>query len=153
MNYLRVAAMVAQQGIAAGHGGPFGAVIVKNGKIVAQAHNTVLKRNDPTCHAEINTIRRAARKLNSIFLKGCTLYSTTEPCPMCFSAIHWAKIPKIIYSTTIHDVQQLGFNELSLSNSFLIKMGKSPVKSQRRYSRECEQLLKDWLLLPNKKTY
>lgn len=75
---------------------PFGAVIVKNGKIISKAYNTVTK-SDPTAHAEINAIRKACKKLNSRHIESCTLYSTCEPCPMCFAAAWWAKISKIVY--------------------------------------------------------
>ncbi|MDD4352399.1 MAG: nucleoside deaminase, partial [Candidatus Gracilibacteria bacterium] len=79
-------------------GGPFGACLVKEGQVFALARNTVL-RSDATCHAEINAIRAASQKLGTYDLTGCEIYSTTEPCPMCFAAIHWAKIGKIYYGT------------------------------------------------------
>ena len=78
----------AQKGIAAGDGGPFGAVIVKDGEIIARGHNEVVKTNDPTSHAEMSAIRNASSRLQNFKLEGCTLYVTGEPCPMCFSAIH-----------------------------------------------------------------
>jgi guanine deaminase len=81
-------------------GGPFGACIVKDGRIVAAARNTVL-RNDATCHAEVNAIRKASKKLGTFDLTGCEIYSTTEPCPMCFGAIHWARIGTVHYSAGI----------------------------------------------------
>ncbi len=134
-------------------GGPFGACIVKRGRVIAVTRNTVLNR-DSTCHAEINAIRLAAKKLKNIDLSGCEIYSTTEPCPMCFAAIHWAKIAKIYYGTTIHDVQKRGFNELCISNSVLKKVGRSSVKIVKNYARkECLELLIDWDQLPKKRIY
>ncbi len=134
-------------------GGPFGACIVKRGRVIAVARNTVLK-NDATCHAEINTIRLAAKKLGTFDLSGCEIYSTTEPCPMCFAAIHWAKIVKIYYGTTISDVKKRGFNELAISNRVLKKLGGSAVKIIRDHARkECLGLLKDWDRLPDKQVY
>lgn len=96
--FLNEAIKEARKGVQAGHGGPFGAVIVKNGKIIARGHNRVTSTNDPTAHAEIVTIRKACKKLNSFELKGCTLYSSCEPCPMCLGAIYWAR-PKALYFT------------------------------------------------------
>ena len=126
-------------------GGPFGAVIVKKGKIIAKAHNEVLKKNDPTCHAEILAIRKAAKKLKTRHLTGCEIYSTTEPCPMCFSAIHWARMDKIYFGTKTKDVAKLGFNELLISDSTLKKLGKAKVKLVPGYKKEeCKELLKYW---------
>ncbi len=93
------------------NGGPFGAVIVKNGKIVASAHNTVIEDNDATAHAEINAIRKASKILNTSDLSGCTLYTSTEPCPMCLAAIIWANIKDVYYSNTRKDADNIGFRD------------------------------------------
>jgi guanine deaminase len=133
-------------------GGPFGACLVKNNKVIAVGRNSVLK-NDPTAHAEINVIRKACRKLKSHDLSGCIIYSTTEPCPMCFGAIHWAKIETVVYGTNIADVKKRGFNELAISNSSLKKSGKSPVKIISAFRKECLELLCSWDKLKNKIVY
>lgn len=144
----------AEIGIKRGAGGPFGACVVKNGKILAVNHNSVLKKKDPTCHAEIEAIRVAAKKLKSFDLSGCEIYSTTEPCPMCFSAIHWARISTIIYGTSIADVSRRGFNELAVSNSTLKKIGRLKLKIKKSFERKaCLQLLKKWDSLDSKRTY
>ena len=128
-------------------GGPFGACIVKNGRIISSARNTVLKK-DATCHAEINAIRKASRITGSYDLSGCEVYSTTEPCPMCFSAIHWAKISTIYYGTTIKDVKKLGFNELSVSNRTLKKISSSSVRLFPGTEKQgCLKLLQDLSLI------
>lgn len=135
-------------------GGPFGACIVCDDKVVATGHNTVLLERDPTCHAEINAIRVASRALNTFDLSHCTIYSTTEPCPMCFSAIHWARIPTIIFGSRIPDVQALGFNELDIPCSTMKAQGHSPVTLVNDFMRnECLQLLVDWQRHTNGKTY
>ncbi|MDD5611325.1 MAG: nucleoside deaminase, partial [Candidatus Omnitrophica bacterium] len=103
-------------------GGPFGACIVKKGRLVAISRNAVL-RNDATAHAEINAIRKACKKLRTYDLSGCVIYSTTEPCPMCFSAIHWARIKKIIYGTKTSDAKKAGFNELDIPDTKLAALG------------------------------
>jgi tRNA(Arg) A34 adenosine deaminase TadA len=92
-------------------GGPFGAVIVKNGEIVAMSSNSVTKDNDPTAHAEVNTIRKACKKLNTFDLSGCEIYTSCEPCPMCFGAIHWARLDKIYYANTKSDAKNIGFDD------------------------------------------
>ncbi len=92
-------------------GGPFGAVIVKDGKIIAEASNSVTKDNDPTAHAEINAIRQAAKKLGSFDLSGTEIYTSCEPCPMCLGAIYWARIDKIYYANTRNDAANIGFSD------------------------------------------
>lgn len=147
--FLARAAAEANRTMRRGHGGPFGAVIARGGRVISVASNTVLKSHDPTCHAEVNAIRLAAKKLRSPFLDGLDIYSTTEPCPMCFSAIHWARISRVFYSTTIPDVKKLGFNELTISNPVLKRLGKSPVILRRVPDAACRTLLADYAALPN----
>ncbi len=92
-------------------GGPFGAVIVKDGKIIAEASNSVTKDNDPTAHAEINAIRQACQQLGTFDLSGCEIYTSCEPCPMCLGAIYWARLDKIYYANTRHDAAKIGFSD------------------------------------------
>lgn len=101
----------AQGGIQKKHGGPFGSVIVRDGKIVAKGHNQVLLHNDPTCHGEVSAIRKACKKLNTFDLSGCEIYTTGEPCPMCLCACMWANISKIYYGCTIDDNSKIGFRD------------------------------------------
>jgi len=144
----------ARAGMTSGEGGPFGAVVVMGDRIISRAHNTVLKDNDPTRHAEVKAISEAARKLGSYDLSGCEIYSTTEPCPMCFSAIHWARIQKVIFGTRISDVAELGFNELAIPAGKMKHYGGSAVDIEEGFLRaECEKLLKEWEDLPDKRTY
>ncbi len=152
--FMTIAIEEAYTGAKAGHGGPFGAVVVKDGEVLSAAHNTVLGDNDPIQHAEIRAISLAARKLGTYDLSGCSIYSTTEPCPMCFSAIHWAGIDRLIFGTDIEDVRKLGFNELMISASRMKEEGDSPVEIKGGFMRrECEELLKFWDGLPDKKAY
>lgn len=92
-------------------GGPFGAIIEKDGKIIARGHNTVLKSIDPTAHAEINAIREASKILNTNDLSGYTLYTNAEPCPMCLSAIIWSNIKTVYYANTKEEAEQIGFRD------------------------------------------
>tara|TARA_B100000029_G_C17079888_1_gene780127 strand:+ start:163 stop:627 length:465 start_codon:yes stop_codon:yes gene_type:complete len=92
-------------------GGPFGCIIVKNDEIISEGSNKVTSTNDPTAHGEIVAIRNACKKINSFSLSGCELYSTCEPCPMCLSAIYWARIKKIYYANTRKDAQKIDFDD------------------------------------------
>lgn len=93
------------------YGGPFGAVIVKDGEIIAEAYNKVTSTNDPTAHAEVTAIREACKKLNTFDLSGCELYTSCEPCPMCLAAIYWARIKKIYYANTKEDAAEINFDD------------------------------------------
>jgi len=143
----------AQKNLADMQGGPFGACIVKDHKVIAKSRNTVLKQ-DATCHAEINAIRQASKKLKTYDLSGCWIYSTTEPCPMCFSAIHWARIDVLVYGNSIADAKSAGFNELSISCARMKTLGGSRLKIISGYMRdEANGLFKQWNGLSNKKLY
>jgi len=107
-------------------GGPFGAVIVKDGKIIAEGTNSVTKNNDPTAHAEINAIREAAKKLNNFDLSGAEIYTSCEPCPMCLGAIYWARLDKIYFANTKDDAKNIGFDD-----SFIYEEIEKPI-SQRK---------------------
>ena len=151
--YMLMAVKKARQNLKKMRGGPFGACIVKNGRVLAVAHNTVLTQ-DATCHAEVNAIRIASRKIGSFDLSGSIIYSTTEPCPMCFCAIHWARIDVVVYGTSISDADLIGFNEMKINNKRLKVLGKSGVKIYPGFQlKECRRLFRDWSALPNKKLY
>lgn len=109
--FMSMAIKEAEKGICAGHGGPFGAVIVKDGKVIAKGHNQVVKNNDPTCHGEMMAIHKACKKLNTFDLSGCEIYTTGEPCPMCLAAILWANIDKVYYGCNIFDTEDIGFRD------------------------------------------
>lgn len=109
--WMKIAYNEATKGMLANEGGPFGAVIIKNDKIISQAHNEVLRSNDPTAHAEINAIREASKKLDSFDLSGCILYTTCKPCPMCLGAIFWSRINTVYYGATEEDAAKGGFDD------------------------------------------
>jgi guanine deaminase len=144
----------ARAGIRKSEGGPFGAAIVRGDQLIAVGHNTVLKERDATCHAEINAIRIASRKLKRFVLSDCVIYSTTEPCPMCFSAIHWARIKKVVFGTSFEDVAKRGFNELYIPSRKMKREGRSPVRIKSGFMhKECSELLEDWDRLESKQIY
>lgn len=117
-DYMQMAIDEAREGITHGHGGPFGSVIVKDGKVVARGHNMVLKNNDPTAHGEMTAIRKAGEALQTFDLSGCTLYTTGEPCHMCLCAIMWANIEKVYYGCTIADNGRIGFRDDKFNDIF-----------------------------------
>ena len=142
---LREAIAWAQKGVDAG-GSAFGAVIVKTHDAdgrpldaperVAAVHNVVLQTTDITAHAEVHALREACRQLDTIDLSGCTLYSSCEPCPMCFSAIHWANVDRIVYGATIEDADRCGFRELPISNRQMKELGGAPVEVDGPHLRD-----------------
>jgi len=151
--FMRLAIGKAMQGIKKGQT-PFGACIVKKGRAISCEHNIVWQSTDITAHGEICAIRSACKALKSIDLSGCTIYSTCEPCPMCFAACHWAGIDKIIYGAEIKDANKAGFNELKISNNEMKKKGKSTVKIQKDLlSSECKKLFDEWEKANKSKIY
>lgn len=152
-DWMRIAIEQARRGMAAG-GSPFGASIVRNDSLVTASHNHVWQTTDPTAHAETHAIRLAARKLNSIDLSGCTMYTTCEPCPMCAAAIHWSKIDAVFYGATIADAQRAGFSELVLPAAELYRAGGSKVRiTPGILNRECAALFDEWLARADHRTY
>ncbi len=115
---MRIAVNEAYSGIRNAHGGPFGSAIVKDGQLIASGHNHVLAYNDPTCHGEVDAIRKACRKLGTFDLSGCVLYTTGEPCHMCLCACMWANISKIYYGCTIADNEMIGFRDNKFDKIF-----------------------------------
>ena len=112
MNYfMNQAVKEAFSGVEHNHGEPFGAVIVKDGKIISKAHNQVIKNNDPTAHAEMSAIKKASKKLGTFDLSGCEIYTTCMPCPMCLGAIKWANIKTVYYGASSRDADNIGFRD------------------------------------------
>lgn len=109
--HLRRAIELAQEGAQKNQGGPFGAVIVQEGRVVGEGNNCVTSTNDPTAHAEVTAIRRACQNLKDFQLHGATIYSSCEPCPMCLSAIYWARIERVVYACTRDDAAKIGFDD------------------------------------------
>lgn len=149
--FMNEALKEAYLGIDNGHGGPFGAVIVKNGEIIGRGHNQVIKNNDPTCHGEIMAIHDACAKLGTFDLSGCEIYTTGEPCPMCLGAILWANIEKIYYGCNIVDTREIGFrDELFYERS---KPENRPNLLQELDREACLKLYQDYLAKENRTNY
>src|SRR5271165_5801426 len=108
------------QNVRSGRGGPFGAVVVKDGKVIAEAVNQVTSTNDPTAHAEVLAIRLACQKFGSFELRGCDIYASCEPCPMCLGAIYWARIEKVYFANTRDDAAVIGFDDDHIYREFAL---------------------------------
>ncbi|MBQ9297766.1 MAG: nucleoside deaminase [Clostridia bacterium] len=134
--FMEEANKLAEKGFKSGDGGPFGAVIVKNGEIIARGNNKVLCSNDPTAHAEVVAIREASKKLNTYDLSGCILYTSCEPCPMCLSAIIWANIKEVYYACTREDAASIGFRD-ELIYEFLKGNAKELIKLSNIDREDC----------------
>jgi guanine deaminase len=151
--FMQAAYEEALKNISGGEGGPFGAVIERNGEIIAAAHNQVLATNDPTMHAEIAAIRIATRKLNRFNLSDCTLYSTCEPCPMCLAAIIWAGIPKVYYGANRKDAESIGFADNYIYEYIKGTATEKKVSVRSLHRRECLQLFEQWMKKEDKVMY
>lgn len=125
-------------------GGPFGAVIVKNGEIIAASSNSVTKDNDPTAHAEINAIRKAAKKLGRFDLSDCEIYSSCEPCPMCLGAIYWAKIGTLYFANTKDDAKKIGFDDSFIYEEIEKPYQQRKVKTSQLMRDEALKAFKLW---------
>ena len=151
--FMQLAIEEARKGFTSNHGGPFGAVIVKDGEVISSAHNEVLGTNDPTAHAEVLAIRKACALLETHDLSDCEIYSTSEPCPMCFSAIHWSRLKKLHFGTTRNDVAGIGFDD-SLIYDILSGKAQSVQTESINVERDsCLGLLKEWDAKPDKVLY
>jgi len=125
-------------------GGPFGCVIVKGGTIVSEGFNKVTSTNDPTAHGEVVAIREACKKINNFSLKGCELYSTCEPCPMCLSAIYWARIDKIYYANTRKDAQKIDFDDSLIYSEFQKNIDKRKIPMIQMMRNEALKAFEMW---------
>lgn len=134
-------------------GGPFGAVVVKDGKVVASSSNSVTRDNDPTAHAEVNAIRKAAEELGTYDLSGCVIYSSCEPCPMCLGAIYWARIDKLYYANTKADAAEIGFDDSFIYEEFALPESKRKLKTSQILHNEAKKAFEDWMNSDNKTTY
>ena len=125
-------------------GGPFGCIIVKQGKIIAEGFNKVTSTNDPTAHGEIVAIREACKKLNTFNLKGCDLYSSCEPCPMCLSAIYWSHIDKVFYANTREDAKDIDFDDSLIYSEINKDKNNRQIKMFQMHRKEALGAFKIW---------
>ena len=150
---MRQAIALSKQNVEQGLGGPFGAVIVKNGAVIAKSANMVTATNDPTAHAEVVAIRLACQKLNTFSLEGCVIYTSCEPCPMCLGAIYWAKLSKMYYANTKKDAAQAGFDDAFIYDEIDLHPEKRKLITERILPAEALEAFDLWHTCQEKKKY
>lgn len=143
-NYMREAIKLAEEGMAAGRGGPFGCVIIRSGEIVGRGNNRVTSTNDPTAHAEVTAIRDACAALKTFQLADCELYTSCEPCPMCLSAIYWARIPAIWFANSRQDAADIGFDDDFIYRQIPLPLEKRAIKIRQLLRAEGLATFKGW---------
>ncbi|HVU47188.1 MAG TPA: nucleoside deaminase [Terracidiphilus sp.] len=151
--FLRRAIALATQNAVSGAGGPFGAVIVRDGKIVGEGVNTVTAGNDPTAHGEVNAIRAAAKALGTFTLAGCELYTSCEPCPMCLAASYWARIDAIYYGANAADAARAGFDDAFLYDEMKKNAGERTLPATQMLGDEAWASFAAWLAAPKRVEY
>ncbi len=150
---LREAIRVAASHSADGRNGPFGSVIARDGEIVGMGWNQVVEARDPTAHAEIIAIRGASRRLGTHNLSGCSIYCSCEPCPMCLSAIYWARIPRVVYAATQEDARAAGFSDVDIRGQLAAGWSDRSVQSVRIPMDEADEVLRSWQRNPDRRVY
>ena len=134
-------------------GGPFGAVIVRDGEIIARGENRVTVCNDPTAHAEVSAIREAAARLGTYDLSGCEIYSSCEPCPMCMGAIYWARLDKLYYAGTRADAANVGFDDAHIYEELPLEPSQRELPTQTLLREEAQRVFEAWAEKADKKEY
>ena len=142
--FMTRAIALSRLGMRAGKGGPFGAVIVRGDEIVAEGHNEVFLRKDPTAHAEVVAIRRAAARLDHFRLEGCEIYTSCEPCPMCLAAIYWARIEKIHFANTADDARRIAFDDRDLYLEMKRPRAERQIPSRQLLRDQAFAVFREW---------
>jgi tRNA(Arg) A34 adenosine deaminase TadA len=151
--FMQEALRLARQGIAQGHGGPFGAVVVRAGEIVGRGWNQVVLQQDPTAHAEILAIRDACSRLGRFHLEDTVLYTSCEPCPMCLSAVYWAHIPTLVYAADARDAATIGFDDRLIKQFLRQPLSKGRIRVRRTLQQQAREILRLWQQDPDKVRY
>lgn len=150
---MRRAIELARQGMRRGAGGPFGAVVVRDGEIIGEGWNRVIETNDPTAHGEVTAIRDACNRLGNFSLEGCEIHTTGQPCPMCLGAIHWARIGRIFYGFRIEDAAAIGFDDTEFFRQMVLPAGERHIPSEESCREEAIVLTREYLELPDRRHY
>jgi tRNA(Arg) A34 adenosine deaminase TadA len=151
--FMRAAIALAEKNVADGTGGPFGAVIVRNWEIIGEGTNRVTSDNDPTAHAEVMAIRKACEKLGTYSLEGCEVYTSCEPCPMCLSAIYWARLDRIFYGNTKVDAAEIDFDDDFLYTEIPKPIGERSIPAEQMLHEESIKAFEAWAVSENKVPY
>jgi guanine deaminase len=151
--FMRMAIELSEYNVKQGQGGPFGAVIVKEGMVIARSSNRVVPTNDPTAHAEVSAIRLACQELETYSLEGCVIYTSCEPCPMCLSAIYWAHIDEIYYANDKSDAAKIGFDDQFIYDEIACKMADRKIQHVQLLRDEAQGAFKLWETSETKTDY
>jgi tRNA(Arg) A34 adenosine deaminase TadA len=151
--FMAEAIKLAADNLLTGNGGPFGAVVVKDGEIVGRGSNSVTSTNDPTAHAEVNAIRDACKNLNTFQLDDCEIYTSCEPCPMCLGAIYWARPKKIYYACTKVDAANAGFDDSFIYEEINIPLSERSIPANQMMQADALEIFKKWIEMENKIEY
>ncbi len=151
--FMREAIRLSVNNVEEGKGGPFGAVVVKDGKIIARGVNQVTISNDPTAHAEVVAIRNACIALNTFQLDGCEIYASCEPCPMCLGAIYWARPEKLFYANTKDDATAINFDDQFIYEEIARPIGERKLFTQQILRDEAQKAFRKWLESEHKVIY
>ncbi len=151
--FMRLAIEQARRGMSQNEGGPFGAVVVRRGEIIALGNNRVIGTNDPTAHAEIVAIREACKRLNSFQLEGCVLYTSCEPCPMCLGAIYWARPERVFFACTREDAAGVDFDDAFIYREMAAPVHKRRIEMQQLLRAEALEVFDLWKNKPDKTLY
>jgi len=151
--FMEQAIRLATENVTSGRGGPFGAVVVKDGKVIATGANQVTAANDPTAHAEVTAIRAACKALGTFVLEGCEVYTSCEPCPMCLAAIYWARCKGIFYGCNAADAAKAGFDDAFLYDEMKKPLGERALPIVNLCGEEAWQAFAAWLDSPKKVEY
>ncbi len=151
--FMHEAIALSRAGMERGDGGPFGCVIVKEGKVVGRGNNRVTSTNDPTAHAEVVAIRDACAKLNNFQLDGCTVYTSCEPCPMCLGALYWARPARIVYAATREDAADAGFDDSFIYEELPLPPGERRYAMENVFREEAQTVFEAWKAMTDKVGY
>ncbi len=151
--YMKRAIELAQQNALSAHGGPFGAVIVRDGNVISEASNSVTPDNDPTAHAEVNAIRKACKNLNTFDLSGATLYTSCEPCPMCLSAAYWARVDRIVFGANREDAARAGFSDDFIYKELSLDLEQRSIPIESILEKESQEPFETWISNLDKTPY
>lgn len=152
-HFMRRAIALSREGMEGGRGGPFGCVIVRGGEIVGEGVNMVTSTNDPTAHAEVTAVRNACRSLGRFDLRGCEVYTSCEPCPMCLAALYWARVDRIYYANSRADAAVIGFDDDFLYREVPLPIGERSLPASRLLPEEARAVFDLWETKPDKVRY
>jgi tRNA(Arg) A34 adenosine deaminase TadA len=153
LEFLRRAIALATENVTYGRGGPFAALIVRDGRIIAEGVNIVTATNDPTAHGEVTAIRAACKALNTFTLAGCELYTSCEPCPMCLAASHWARLDAIFFAAGAEDAARAGFDDAYLYSEFRKAPAERSLPARQYLRDEAWESFAAWIVSPNRIEY